>query len=300
MTAELRHLRHFLVVAEEGHVSRAARRLHVAQPALSRSLRQLEAAVGTALLHRHARGVDLTAAGEALLPKARAAVAAADDALEPLDTTESAQDGVVRLGFLAPIPDAAAQFAESFQAVHPKVSLEWQPLDFVSQMESVRDGTVDAAFLWVPHADPDIAFQPFASEARAVLISARNPLAARTELTFADIMDEPHPGYPAGAPQHWADFWYLTDVRGRRPRLVADAPLTVEDAWALVASGHAITVAPASLARNYARAGVAARLLVDVAPAVLAVAWRRGEASAATEAFVRFARRGAWRQTIVR
>src|SRR5689334_19767564 len=98
MTAELRHLRHFLVVAEEGHVSRAARRLHVAQPALSRSLRQLEAAVGTALLHRHARGVDLTAAGEALLPKARAAVAAADDALEPLDTTESAQDGVVRLG----------------------------------------------------------------------------------------------------------------------------------------------------------------------------------------------------------
>src|SRR3954471_12227484 len=82
MAIELRHVRYLAAAAEAGQVSLAARRLHIAQPALSQAIRGLERELGTALLHRHARGVELTEAGEAFLARARTAIVAVDEAIE--------------------------------------------------------------------------------------------------------------------------------------------------------------------------------------------------------------------------
>src|SRR6195256_3101087 len=92
-------LRNFVGVAEEGQMTRAARKLHLAQPALSQAISQLESELGLLLLERHARGVTLTAAGEAFLPKARAVVAAADDASRTADALVRAASARMNVGF---------------------------------------------------------------------------------------------------------------------------------------------------------------------------------------------------------
>src|SRR5712692_1492364 len=97
-------LRNFVTVAEEGQMTRAARKLHLAQPALSQAISQLESELGLVLLERHARGVTLTAAGEAFLPKARAALEAADDALRTAEALARAASGRMKVGFIGPAP----------------------------------------------------------------------------------------------------------------------------------------------------------------------------------------------------
>ncbi len=97
-------LRYFVTVAEEGQITRAAARLHIAQPALSHAIASLESELGVELLERHARGVTLTSAGEALLPKARSAVAGEHDFEETARSLVRAADGLLEIGFIGPPP----------------------------------------------------------------------------------------------------------------------------------------------------------------------------------------------------
>src|SRR5438552_7760225 len=104
MPLRLEQLRYFVTVAEEGQMTRAARKLHVAQPALSQAIAQLESELGIDLLARHARGVTLTPAGEAFLPKARLALAAATDASTTAETLARAAASMLEVGFIGPPP----------------------------------------------------------------------------------------------------------------------------------------------------------------------------------------------------
>src|SRR5271165_3031113 len=124
-------LRYFVTVAEEGQITRAAARLRIAQPAVSQAITQLESELGVALLERHARGVTLTAAGEAFLPKARAAVAREQEAALAAQSLARAARGIVEVGFIGPPPMLSSpELFAAFAAAHPDAEISFRDLPF--------------------------------------------------------------------------------------------------------------------------------------------------------------------------
>ena len=140
------HLLYFVTVAEEGQITRAAKKLHLAQPALSQAIAQLESDLGLALLERHARGVSLTPAGAVFLEKARTAVAAWSDALSTAQSLARAHQGTIEFGFLGSPPglDSPGPL-EAFAAIHPKIELRYRELAFPTAPTSAWLAGVDLA-----------------------------------------------------------------------------------------------------------------------------------------------------------
>src|SRR5690349_16067816 len=136
---ELRLLRYFVAVAEELHFARAAERLHIAAPSLSQQIKSLEASVGTPLLIRDRRHVELTSAGRSLLPDAREILALAAHAQRRLAGTT----GVLRLGYVSWLPD------ELVSSVHSDLQLDEWVMPSHMQVARVLDGGLDAAIAWV-------------------------------------------------------------------------------------------------------------------------------------------------------
>lgn len=149
---ELRHLRYFVTIAEEKHITRAAARLGIAQPPLSQQLRALETDVGTALFERTPRGVVLTPAGEAFLPKARAALATAMQAAEDARLAAAGLRGTLNVGFVtsAALHPFVPALIRSFAHSHPDVRLEVGEGNAAELTERISTGSLDAALIRVP------------------------------------------------------------------------------------------------------------------------------------------------------
>src|SRR5271169_2669810 len=125
------HLYYFVTVAEEGQITRAARKLHIAQPALSQAIAQLEAELEIELLKRHARGVTLTPAGEAFLVKARIALAADDDAAQTARWLARAARGAMDVGFIGPPPTLnAPELFAAFADSNPHAEVSFRDVPF--------------------------------------------------------------------------------------------------------------------------------------------------------------------------
>src|SRR3984893_3366588 len=131
MTFRRGQLRYFVTVADEGQMTRAAHKLHHAQPALPQAIAQLESELGLVLLERHARGVTMTPAGEAFLPKARAAIADTDDALRTADALVRAASATMDVGFIGPAPMVnAPELFGAFADAHPDAKVSFRELPF--------------------------------------------------------------------------------------------------------------------------------------------------------------------------
>ena len=290
MGLELRHLRCFVAVAERGQVSAAADALHLAQPAVSQTIGQLEREVGVALFQRHPRGVELTRAGEDLLPNARATLLSSEDAFQTARAHAREQRRQLVVGFLPPLTSVAMEILAAYERAQPSINVEIKQIGFGDHMEAVRRRQVDAAFVWAAAEELDIVLDVMAQEPRVVCMSAGHPLAGHAELRFEQIEDEPVPGVAAGFPTEIADFLHLSDRR-RRPARHADfAPRSIDEVIWLLASGRAICIGPASLADALTRRGIVNVPLVDVQPVNIAVAHHKDDRRSAVRAFVRVAR----------
>jgi DNA-binding transcriptional LysR family regulator len=145
---ELRHLRYFVAVGEEQHYRRASRRLRVAQPALSRQIRELEEEVGFKLFDRLPRGVKLSAAGRLFLEDARRILQAVSEATARADHVARGQSGTLRVGFTenaswhGVVPDSFRLFREQ----QPDAELQLQPAASLEQLDAIRSGRLDAGF----------------------------------------------------------------------------------------------------------------------------------------------------------
>src|ERR1700728_3812212 len=153
---ELRHLRYFLAVGEEQHYGRAARRLRVAQPALSRQIQDLEGEVGFKLFERLPRGVKLSAAGQLFLEDARRILQEVNEAAA---RAARGQSGTLRVGFTEStswrgvVPGSFRRFRE----MQPDAELQLQPSPSLVQLEAIRSGHIDAGFVFnMPKTDPDL------------------------------------------------------------------------------------------------------------------------------------------------
>jgi DNA-binding transcriptional LysR family regulator len=284
VAVELRHLRYFVAVVEAGQISAAARRLHLAQPALSQAMQALEREVGVPLLERHPRGVRPTPAGEAFVRRARMTLDNAQDAVRAARQLGASPEFLV--GALPSLPEVAADVIERFRVAHPELSVRWKPLDFPSELSSLLDGSVDVAFLWAPYRTDRIVMEPIHEEPPMALMAASHPLAKEESLTFEQLDGETFPAPHPEIPSEWADYYYLTDVRGHRPPVSTEITRTVDEVVALIASGKAISVSPAFLVRIIARAGLVGVPVVDVRPFVMSLAWRADDTRDLVREFV--------------
>jgi DNA-binding transcriptional LysR family regulator len=246
MSFRRNHLHYFVTVADEGQITRAAEKLHIAQPALSDAIARLESQLGVELLERHPRGVTLTAAGEAFLLKARVAVAADDDVLDTARSLARGQGQTVELGFVVAAPPLHSPSAlKGLAEAHPEIEIRYRELPFPFTPTRSWLSEVDVAACHLPPADPEVWSRPIRREPRVVLAAKGHPLAGRDALKVADVLDETFIGFDPSTDREWAGFWSLDDHRGAPPRRVtADRVANGQEVLASLALSTAITTAP--------------------------------------------------------
>ena len=287
---ELRHLRYFVAVAEELHFGRAAERLRIAQPPLSRQIRDLEREIGTPLFERVPRGVELTAAGRAFLPEARLTLAQAERAQRSAQRAARGETGRLRVGFVEAathsgiLPDVLS----FFRAHLPSVGLSLFELDALRQAEAFQDGRIDVGLLHSPPLDAArwLRVEPIYEEPVILAVSKLHPLAARTRLTLSTLAEESFVSFPrVVAPEMYDEIIARCRAAGFSPRIVQEAT-----GWhtlaSLVSAGVGIGFVPRSIA-EFQQAGVVYRPVRGLAVEMsLAAVWKRAERSPVRERFV--------------
>jgi DNA-binding transcriptional LysR family regulator len=227
-----RDLRYFVTVAEELHFTRAAERLYISQPALSKQIRMLERQLGAPLFDRDTGGVRLTPVGEALLPHARQVLAAWDRGWAEVERAKGRQRATLVAG-MSTSPGRGGllpAIRSRLTALHPEVTVRLRQFSWDDPTAGLADGTVDVAFVWLPLPDPGrYRWIVAAEEPRLVALPDSHPLARRDVIDFADLLDEPFLALPrsAGPLRDSTDETYEALVDGRGVCLLAagNAPL---------------------------------------------------------------------------
>ena len=284
MDVHVRDLRSFVAVAEELHFTRAAERLFISQPALSKQIRRFERTMRVELLERDRRTVSLTAAGHALLPHARRLVDAWEEARRA--TLAAASQAVLTVGVATSVGRgllfrATRRFADE----HPTARLEIRQVAWTDPTAGLADATSDVALVWLPVPGSDIAFEELISEPRWVALPADHPLAGRERIAFDDLLDEPFLALPDSAGE-LRDFWLAVDHRGGRPVRTGRRCTNADETLEAVASGLGVALIAAGNADLYQRDGTTARPIDGLTPARLAVAWRKDDARPVVASFV--------------
>ena len=276
MDVDTRLLRYFAVVAEEGNLTRAAERLFVSQPALTKQIRQLENQMGVRLFTRSRAGMTLTAAGQALAEQAPAVLDGWDRALRDAKSAASQAAQVLRVGFLAGAANEATQeILAAFTRRRPAWRVEMRAASWVDPTAGLASGDADVALLRLPFPGQDsLRTEVLLTEPRWVVLPATHPLAGRDEICFRDLWDEPFVAAPAET-GWWRDWWLAADEREGHPvRIGAVTETGQPDDWlAAIANGRGVALAPESGARYYARPGIVYRRVTGVSPSQVGVAW---------------------------
>ncbi|MFF7751229.1 LysR family transcriptional regulator [Streptomyces sp. NPDC007971] len=272
-----RDLRYFVAVADELHFTRAAEKLYVSQPALSKQIRALERQLGAELFRRDQQGVALTAAGEALLPHARRVLAAWEAGAAAVEAAKAAQRSTLTVG-MSTSPGRGGllpAIRSRFTAAHPGVSARLRQVSWEDPTAGLADGSVDVAFVWLPLPEEErYAWTVLAEEPRLVALPDTHPLAARAGIDFADLLDEPFLALPKSAGP-LRDHWLALDARaGRPPRIGAEIAGAEETYEALVA-GLGVCLVALGNAPLITLGGVTTRPVRGIGPSRYALAWRR-------------------------
>jgi len=293
MDAHLRDLRYFVAVAEELNFTRAAERLHLSQPALSKQIRGLETTLRAQLFRRDRRQVELTAAGTALHAVARSLLQDWDDGVAVVADAAARDARVLRVGTLTSIGRALyPAITDQFAKRQPGWQVELHTCGWGDPTAGLQDRATDAAFVWLPIDAAEIETAVLATERRFVAISARHPLADRQIIEFSEIVNEPVAALPASAGSQ-RDFWLAVDARaGRAPRVAAEVS-AADEKFEVVSSGAAITLLAEGNAGIYSREGIVCIPVTGLEPARLAIAWRRGDRRPAVRDFVQACREAA-------
>jgi DNA-binding transcriptional LysR family regulator len=297
---ELRHLRYFIAVAEEGQITRAAERLGIEQPPLSQQMRALERELGAQLLRRKPRGVEPTHAGQAFLADARAILAQVDHAFATTRRAARGEQGRISVGFTssAPFHPFVPRVFRAFRQAYPLVGLTLEESGTTELIESLRDERIDAAFIRTPVSDPaGLTVTPLLEETMLVALPSDHDLALRKNkadpaLPLKALAAEPFILYRRRTgPGLYDAIIAACHAAGFSPRIGQEAPRIVST-LNLVAAGLGISVVPASLQRMHMDGVVYCRLKGAAQPrAPLLLATRRGEASAAVRRFAELVRR---------
>ncbi len=286
----LAQLSYFVAVAEELNFTRAAARLHVSQSPLSQAIRSLETNLGVTLLNRTSRRVELTPAGEELLPAARVALGAVEHAVRIARDADAAERHLVRVGFLAyGACDVIDQSLAVFAGPSAPLRIETRQSDFSDPTAGLIAGSADAAFLRLPIESEVVQTEALSSERRVAVMQATHPLAQEPSIGIADLLDEHWLQMPA-RDRVWHDFWLATEYRDGVPPLLGPEVHTIDEQLAATATGAYVSLTPESVAAYFPRPGISYVPVDDIAPSEVAIAWRRGDERPALREFIAAAR----------
>jgi DNA-binding transcriptional LysR family regulator len=284
---ELRQLSYFVAVADEGQITRAAARVSIAQPAISTQIRRLEAELGEALFQRDPQGVTLTAAGEALLPHARAALAAATRGRDTIASLRGLLSGRLRIGVSRPADPRLTRAVGAFHRAHPAIEITLSEQHNEPLLEAVAAGELDAAVVGVgaQAIPPQIQTRVIATEPLALGVSRMHPLARRGSVTLAALRDEPMITLQRGSGLRTVLEGACRDA-GFAPRIAVEAG-ELTSVVELAAEGLGVAIVPRS-----ALEGTDVAVLRITRPRLqrrTALAWHRAGTSPAGRAFLELA-----------
>ncbi|HZX37146.1 MAG TPA: LysR substrate-binding domain-containing protein [Streptomyces sp.] len=280
---ELRTLRYFVAVAEELHFGRAAARLQMTQPPLSRAIKQLETDLGCALLRRSPTGVALTPAGALLYDEARTLLTQADQARARV--AAAAGTATLTVGTLA---DSAEQvgtrLAAAYRQHRPGVHVRIREADLTDPTTGLRAGLVDVALTRAPFDTTGITTRVLRSDPVGVVLRADDLLADRDNLHLDDLADRRWFQFPDGTDPVWRAFWTGSSDAGRR----RDGPVvrTVHECLQSVLWNGTVGLTP--LAHTLPD-GLTAVPLADVPPSHLVIAWNSANTTPLIRSFVQIA-----------
>ncbi|RZT12774.1 LysR family transcriptional regulator [Kribbella sp. VKM Ac-2569] len=280
---ELRQLRSFVVVAEEMNVGRAATRLHLTQPSLSRQIAALEHDLGVELFARVKRRFVLTAAGATFLADAQDLLRRSDEAVRTAQRTQRGELGTLRLRFVQSATfDALPRLLGAFRQAYPEVVLDLESWTTLRQTEALCDGRIDVGLLRpstpggasaVVQLAPKLTSRVVAEDSLVAALPARHRLARRKRLRLAELAEEPFVFYsrPSGPAVHDTIVGYCREV-GFTPRIEQEAA-DVQTIVSLVAAGLGISLLISPTPPSNPDTVVYRELSDDLPPWQLSVAW---------------------------
>ncbi|WP_235401650.1 LysR family transcriptional regulator [Rubrobacter aplysinae] len=287
-------MRYFVAVAEEQSFSRAAQRLHIAQPPLSSQIKQLETELGVRVFDRTSRGVQLTDAGRLLLEESRRILSQVEQTARAVRRAGNGEVGRIALGF---VPSASnevlPELLKVFRSGYPGVELflrEMRPDQIVS---SLHAGQTDIGFLYLPLEDAALNIACVSREPLVLALPASHALAPRESVDLREVADEPFI-MPARhqMPGLYAQVTQACQAAGFTPDAVQKDVWLMQTIVGLVAGNLGVSLVPASL-RNFRRTGVVYRSVAGLSPTVeLGMVWRRGNQGPVVESFLLCATNG--------
>ena len=288
---ELRQLRYFIAVAEELHFTRAAARLHIAQPPLSQQIRQLERELRTVLLRRTSRRVELTPAGTAFLAEARKVVAQAERAALVARQVGERPAGRLDLGFVdSSLYGYVPQLLRQFRRERPDIHVTMRELSSGQQVEALQRGALHAGLLRPTRGGPQLVMEEIGQERLVVALPSDHPLSRRREIAAQDLRGVPIVFFQRSvAPGLHDQLMGIFRGAGFLP-LIAEEATEGHTIVGLVAAGLGASLVPETLS-GWRRHDVAYRPLADRSARVaMCLAWRRDDRTESLTAFVAAAR----------
>ncbi|RST12207.1 LysR family transcriptional regulator [Streptomyces sp. WAC05374] len=291
MDIDTRLLRYFTAVAEEGHLTRAAERLFISQPALTKQIRQLEAQLGAELFSRSRNGMTLTEAGTALAAAVPPVLAAWDTALRTTRSAAVRAARVLRVGFVASAANEMTQrIIAEFARRRPGWRVRMLQTGWEDPTAGLAGGEADVALLRLPFPGQDeLGVEVLLTEDRWLALPATHRLADRELIDFREVFDEPFVATP-DASGWWRDYWLAADERDGHPVTVGAVANTPDEWLNAIANGFGISLTPEATARFYQRPDVVYRPVRGVSHSQVGVVWpREGDVPDVVHDFVRSA-----------
>lgn len=282
---ELRHLRYFVAIAEERHFGRAAEKVGIAQPPLSKQLQDLEQELGYPLFDRSRRPIELTAAGQALLEHARSIFESLEIAVRETRRAGAGHSGRVAIGYPQSLAySGLTGLLRAFRERSPDVAIEVRELPPADQVEALKRGDLDIGFVRAPLHEPQLSSENIRTEKLVLALPADHRLAIRERVALSAVSREPFVFFPrARGPGFFDLLISVCRDSGFTPHIVQEAPQI--DVLALVAAGFGLSILPDSV-RELRRADIVLRPIIGSPTTELRLVWRSGDPSPAVARFI--------------
>lgn len=272
---ELRHLHYFMAVAEELNFSRAAERLHIAQPPLSQQIRQLEAELGFQLFHRTKRTVRLTEAGIVFFAETQKIMRQLENAILIGRQTSRGEVGQLAIGFASSaVHNVLPGILQAFRTAIPSVKLQLRELTTDQQLEWLQQGRIDIGFVRPPVEENNLSYEVIFSEPLMLALPETHALCSQELVSLRSLSGEPFILFPRSlAPGLYDPIISLCQQAGFSPILAQEAT-QMQTIVSLVAAQMGVAIVPASM-QNLQRSGVVYKQLQETTPMVaIALIWR--------------------------
>lgn len=282
---ELRHIRYFLVLAEELNFSRAAERLHIAQPSLSRQIQELETEIGAPLFYRTKRQVKLTNAGKTFWQKSNEIIDLVEQARITARLSSTGTDGDLRIGFTGTVQDLIPPL-KAYREKFPNVRITLKQMSNAEQIDALHEHKIDLALISIPVKNDNIAMHPIKKMNFVAALPKKHPLAHKSSLSIADFADETLIMTPKSAgPQYYETMMEIFRKAGVALKQTIQAH-DLQTVLVLVSADMGVALTPSPIS---ALNGVVHRTIVDIDLSITgSMAWRYDNQSEVLRRFLTF------------